>query len=69
MTNKFARRFVMGRIVIIRLRDRYVGDEALTCETQNALDREIYDAKDNPDDSRLGLAHRFGGAARHGCGT
>jgi hypothetical protein len=46
-----------------------VEDEALTCETQNALDREIYDAKDNPDNSRLGLAHRFSGAARHGCGT
>jgi hypothetical protein len=32
LTNKFARRFVMGGSVIIRMRDPYVGSEAPTCE-------------------------------------
>lgn len=30
----------MDGIVIIRIGDRYLGDEALACETQSALDRE-----------------------------
>jgi hypothetical protein len=45
------------------------GKRSADVRTQNALNREIDDAKDNPDNSRFGLAHRFGGAGRHGCGA
>ena len=33
LTNKFARRFVIGGIVIIRMTHRYLGDKALRRET------------------------------------
>jgi hypothetical protein len=33
LTKKFARRFVIGGNVIIRVTDRYLEHEALTCET------------------------------------
>jgi hypothetical protein len=33
LTKKFARRFVMGGVVKIRMTDRYVRAEALSCET------------------------------------
>jgi hypothetical protein len=33
LINKFARRFVIGSVVIIHTADRYVGGKALTCGT------------------------------------
>jgi len=69
LTNNFARCFVIGGIVRIRMSNRYVGDKALTCKTPNVLCREIYDAKNNPDHSSFGFARRFGSTGRRGRGT
>jgi hypothetical protein len=41
LTNKFARRFVMGENVIIRFAHRYLQDKARTCETLIACIRAL----------------------------
>jgi hypothetical protein len=61
LTNKFARRFVMGGVVLIGMTVAIYSDKALTYERPSAsqpsaLKKEIQDAKDNFDHSRFGLA-------------
>jgi hypothetical protein len=73
LTNNFARRFVMGGIVMIRISHRYLEDKAPRRGTPfvspNARLKEIYDAKNNFDNSGLGLARRVNRPDRFGCGA
>jgi hypothetical protein len=71
LTNKFARRFVMGNLVIIHFANRYVERKAREIRDASRLatarlQREIYNAKEDPDNFGLGPACFLGRPVRCG---